>query len=531
MPERLSDIINVKDWGAKGDDSADDRPAIQSAIAEAIRRGGGRVLFPPGTYALKSSPYNLSVGSENPSIRVELTGIGPLSWIKGQNGPGTFLISKGASTYDNLARMDGLALDGGPSCSGLVKLEGEQQTLQRIMLGSIRVGIPNGGCGIDASAANGALIAEVDGGGPGGVPVNDPNHGVAPNTVGIYLGSGCVARDCRLQGGLDIFYALCGNAPALHCCQAEVGYTGIRVGWGPSGEATAYGFSVVSLQTEAMIYAVDLYNCQGGFISSVFLSGGASPYPSGAAIASVSYRSNTVTVNTAAPHNLPQGIYPLQLTDGVAAAWVPTYAVYNNRQIVATVGTNPTQFTYWLGADPGAPPSTTGWGWTIPMAYSFRLRKVQQVMIAGIHSGNNVAYADIDLDYDGQAQNHQNNAFYGYNFSAGVRLPQATGAPTRKNSILGGWQFFGVSGTQNKLDGYGGRDAHWTAAVPNGSLVFADLPGQSGFQAGPYEGQEFSITDSQIPNDAAHFGATVTTGGGNYTVKLRRIGSNWTISG
>src|SRR2546430_16853286 len=74
MPERLSDIINVKDWGAKGDDSADDRPAIQSAIAEAIRRGGGRVLFPPGTHAPKGSPHNLSGGSENPGIRVELTG-------------------------------------------------------------------------------------------------------------------------------------------------------------------------------------------------------------------------------------------------------------------------------------------------------------------------------------------------------------------------------------------------------------------------------------------------------------------------
>src|SRR5215475_12663920 len=57
MPDRLSDIINVKDWGAKGDGSTDDRGAIQAAIDYCLSTKsdgsfGGGVFFPPGGYKL-----------------------------------------------------------------------------------------------------------------------------------------------------------------------------------------------------------------------------------------------------------------------------------------------------------------------------------------------------------------------------------------------------------------------------------------------------------------------------------------------
>ncbi len=63
---------NVNDFGAKGDGTADDAPAIQTAInAAAANPGGGNVIFPNGTYLLDSaSPsshpwafYNLQIES------------------------------------------------------------------------------------------------------------------------------------------------------------------------------------------------------------------------------------------------------------------------------------------------------------------------------------------------------------------------------------------------------------------------------------------------------------------------------------
>lgn len=50
----LADIYNVKDYGAKGDGVTIDSPAINQAIEEATKKGGGTICFPAGTYACYS---------------------------------------------------------------------------------------------------------------------------------------------------------------------------------------------------------------------------------------------------------------------------------------------------------------------------------------------------------------------------------------------------------------------------------------------------------------------------------------------
>ena len=44
-------MVNVRDFGARGDGHHIDSPAIDRAIAHAAQRGGGTIYFPPGTYA------------------------------------------------------------------------------------------------------------------------------------------------------------------------------------------------------------------------------------------------------------------------------------------------------------------------------------------------------------------------------------------------------------------------------------------------------------------------------------------------
>ncbi|MDF2659927.1 MAG: twin-arginine translocation signal protein, partial [Paenibacillus sp.] len=58
VADKLREWISVRDFGAVGDGTANDAPAIQSAIDTAIAAGKKEVLFPPGTYKLEAALSN-----------------------------------------------------------------------------------------------------------------------------------------------------------------------------------------------------------------------------------------------------------------------------------------------------------------------------------------------------------------------------------------------------------------------------------------------------------------------------------------
>ena len=56
---KLRESISVKDFGAVGDGVTDDTTAIQAAIDAVYGLGGGRLLFPAGTYKVSAAPLTL----------------------------------------------------------------------------------------------------------------------------------------------------------------------------------------------------------------------------------------------------------------------------------------------------------------------------------------------------------------------------------------------------------------------------------------------------------------------------------------
>ncbi len=77
-------LNNVKDFGASGNGTSDDRAAIQVAIDEAVAHGKGGILFPPGTYRVSrvtvpGGRWSLDLGGVHDFM---VTGAGPGSVVK-----------------------------------------------------------------------------------------------------------------------------------------------------------------------------------------------------------------------------------------------------------------------------------------------------------------------------------------------------------------------------------------------------------------------------------------------------------------
>lgn len=59
MLERLAESLTVTSYGAVGDGTTDDAPAIQAALTAARTNGGGWVIVPPGRYLLATLPLRI----------------------------------------------------------------------------------------------------------------------------------------------------------------------------------------------------------------------------------------------------------------------------------------------------------------------------------------------------------------------------------------------------------------------------------------------------------------------------------------
>ena len=79
VQSKLNDyLIDIKDFGAKGDGATDDSAAIQAAINCVSSAGGGTVFFPSGQY-LVNTTLNLTIFAPQPPTAVKFLGTSPVT--------------------------------------------------------------------------------------------------------------------------------------------------------------------------------------------------------------------------------------------------------------------------------------------------------------------------------------------------------------------------------------------------------------------------------------------------------------------
>lgn len=117
LADRFVEVFNVKDFGAKGDNTTDDRPAIAAALAAAGAANGGCVFFPPGAYYVAST---LEVTQND----VTLVGDGFFggTYITNKFGAYTTIKVKGPgpNVFNRRIRMRGLRITGGVATYNVV---------------------------------------------------------------------------------------------------------------------------------------------------------------------------------------------------------------------------------------------------------------------------------------------------------------------------------------------------------------------------------------------------------------------------
>ncbi len=72
---KVSESVSVLDFGAVGDGTADDSTAINRALNNMVRKGGGQLIFPPGTYSIGSQLGTKWYGIGTQSISLDIVGI------------------------------------------------------------------------------------------------------------------------------------------------------------------------------------------------------------------------------------------------------------------------------------------------------------------------------------------------------------------------------------------------------------------------------------------------------------------------
>jgi hypothetical protein len=220
MPDRLGDVKNVKDFGARGDGTGDDAPAIQAAV-----NAGGTVFIPPGNYNIGSSI------TCNGNGRRFLGYSAALNWIA--NHPGFIIDRSGGNDQDGPFIVEGLFMRNyfyaGPrQGNGCVRFAAATNCHVRdcllegfggVVMGEATPDSPVSGRGILNGSVKRCWLRAA----------NMPGHIVNRLSIGIYGHSNqFIVEQCDING----FYMGIGASfgCAIRDCRIEMCYIGIKLG-------------------------------------------------------------------------------------------------------------------------------------------------------------------------------------------------------------------------------------------------------------------------------------------------------------
>lgn len=137
--------VDVRDYGARGNGAADDRPAIQRAVDACARAGGGTVFLPAGDYWLDSGVVPTGVNAFFAVVLgngVRLVGEGRGRTVLHSSRKGLNLIG---ATHAFGVAVENLTLAGGDQDG--VKIEGSTGVLVRnVEASGLYIGIAHYGC-------------------------------------------------------------------------------------------------------------------------------------------------------------------------------------------------------------------------------------------------------------------------------------------------------------------------------------------------------------------------------------------------
>ena len=257
MPDRLAEVFNVKDFGALGNNVADDTTKIQAAMNAVLSTAGGRtpggtLVFPAGRYKV-SAPITFNLDAD---FGLHVLGVGNASSVEGNHAGYTFDRSLG--TPNNTF---------GPRVFEHLKVTNPHSSGGGIRLGST-IGGAIRGCDISADLIS-LTFEDAPGSSSDSIVIDNCwfHSGVSSGTPKaiVFGGKGLVINACDITG-YDDAITVYGSGVAIYGCRMESLNTSIVLGMDSAGaDRGLHGFSITGMPMEGNVTFIDFRGTTTGF--------------------------------------------------------------------------------------------------------------------------------------------------------------------------------------------------------------------------------------------------------------------------